>query len=86
MLNELKREAYEVNLLLPKHRLINLTFQQRQRVRPIKGHIRHTLKSVTGSEASNIKYSGIIISLEVRKCNGKSLDLHSATNDRMAYL
>ena len=26
MLTELKREAYEANLLLPKHGLINLTF------------------------------------------------------------
>jgi len=46
MLEELKREAYEANLQLPKQGLINLTFGNASALEPRPGHLCHQASGV----------------------------------------
>src|SRR5205814_676941 len=69
MLTELKREAYEANLALPKHGLINLTFGNASAIDRRKGVF--AIKP-SGVAYEDLKVSDIVlIDLDGRKVEGK---------------
>ena len=69
MLTELKREAYEANLLLPKHGLINLTFGNASAIDRAKG--------IFAIKPSGVDYAVlkpndmVLVDLEGKKVEGK---------------
>jgi L-ribulose-5-phosphate 4-epimerase len=69
MLTELKREAYEANLLLPKHGLINLTFGNASALDRARG--------IFAIKPSGVDYAAlkpadmVLVDLEGRKVEGK---------------
>ena len=84
MLKELKREAYEANLLLPKHGLINLTFGNASAVDRAKG--------IFAIKPSGVDYAVlkpadmVLVDLEGKKVEGKLNPSSDTPTHRRLYL
>jgi L-ribulose-5-phosphate 4-epimerase len=84
MLTELKREAYEANLLLPKHGLINLTFGNASAVDRARGIF--AIKP-SGVDYSVLKAADmVLVDLEGRKVEGKLNPSSDTPTHRRLYL
>ena len=84
MLNELKREAYEANLLLPKHGLINLTFGNASALDRAKGIF--AIKP-SGAEYTRLKPSDmVLVDLEGKKVEGRLHPSSDTATHRRLYL
>jgi L-ribulose-5-phosphate 4-epimerase len=84
MLTELKREAYEANLLLPKHGLINLTFGNASAVDRARG--------IFAIKPSGVDYAVlkptdmVLVDLEGKKVEGKLNPSSDTPTHRRLYL
>ncbi len=84
MLTELKREAYEANLLLPKYGLINLTFGNASAIDRAKG--------IFAIKPSGVDYSVlkpadmVLVDLEGKKIEGKLNPSSDTPTHRRLYL
>jgi len=84
MLTELKREAYEANLLLPKHGLINLTFGNASALDRAKG--------IFAIKPSGVDYAVlkpkdmVLVDLEGKKVEGKLNPSSDTPTHRRLYL
>jgi L-ribulose-5-phosphate 4-epimerase len=84
MLTELKREAYEANLLLPKHGLINLTFGNASALDRVKG--------IFAIKPSGVDYVAlkptdmVLVDLEGKKIEGKMNPSSDTPTHRRLYL
>ena len=84
MLTELKREAYEANLLLPKHGLINLTFGNASAIDRAKG--------IFAIKPSGVDYAAlkpgdmVLVDLEGEKIEGKLNPSSDTPTHRRLYL
>ncbi len=84
MLAELKREAYEANLLLPKHGLINLTFGNASALDRAKG--------IFAIKPSGVDYAAlkptdmVLVDLEGKKVEGKLNPSSDTPTHRRLYL
>jgi L-ribulose-5-phosphate 4-epimerase len=84
MLTELKREAYEANLLLPKHGLINLTFGNASAVDRARG--------IFAIKPSGVDYAVlkpadmVLVDLEGKKVEGKMNPSSDTPTHRRLYL
>ena len=84
MLIELKREAYEANLLLPKHGLINLTFGNASALDRARG--------IFAIKPSGVDYAVlkpqdlVLVDLEGRKVEGKLNPSSDTPTHRRLYL
>jgi len=84
VLKELKREAYEANLLLPKHGLINLTFGNASAVDRAKG--------IFAIKPSGVDYAVlkpadmVLVDLEGKKVEGKLNPSSDTPTHRRLYL
>ena len=84
MLTELKREAYEANLLLPKHGLINLTFGNASALDRARG--------IFAIKPSGVDYAVlkpqdlVLVDLEGRKVEGKLNPSSDTPTHRRLYL
>ena len=84
MLTELKREAYEANLLLPKHGLINLTFGNASALDRAKG--------IFAIKPSGVAYAVlkpkdmVLVDLEGNKVEGKLNPSSDTPTHRRLYL
>src|SRR3954471_11521534 len=84
MLTELKREAYEANLLLPKHGLINLTFGNASALDRARG--------IFAIKPSGVDYAAlkpadmVLVDLEGRKVEGKLNPSSDTPTHRRLYL
>lgn len=84
MLTELKREAYEANLLLPKHGLINLTFGNASAVDRARGIF--AIKP-SGVDYSVLKAADmVLVDLEGKKVEGKLNPSSDTPTHRRLYL
>ncbi len=84
MLTELKREAYEANLLLPKHGLINLTFGNASALDRAKGIF--AIKP-SGVDYAVLKVSDmVLVDLEGKKVEGKLNPSSDTPTHRRLYL
>jgi L-ribulose-5-phosphate 4-epimerase len=84
MLTELKREAYEANLLLPKHGLINLTFGNASAVDRVRGIF--AIKP-SGVDYSVLKAADmVLVDLEGKKVEGKLNPSSDTPTHRRLYL
>jgi L-ribulose-5-phosphate 4-epimerase len=84
MLTELKREAYEANLLLPKHGLINLTFGNASAVDRTRGIF--AIKP-SGVDYSVLKAADmVLVDLEGKKVEGKLNPSSDTPTHRRLYL
>lgn len=84
MLTELKREAYEANLLLPKHGLINLTFGNASAVDRARGIF--AIKP-SGVDYSVLKATDmVLVDLEGKKVEGKLNPSSDTPTHRRLYL
>jgi L-ribulose-5-phosphate 4-epimerase len=84
MLTELKREAYEANLLLPKYGLINLTFGNASAIDRTKGVF--AIKP-SGVEYSELKAGDmILVDLEGKQVEGKLKPSSDTPTHRRLYL
>jgi L-ribulose-5-phosphate 4-epimerase len=84
MLTELKREAYEANLLLPKHGLINLTFGNASAVDRARGIF--AIKP-SGVDYSVLKATDmVLVDLEGKKIEGKLNPSSDTPTHRRLYL
>lgn len=84
MLTELKREAYEANLLLPKHGLINLTFGNASAVDRAKGIF--AIKP-SGVDYAVLKATDmVLVDLEGKKVEGKLNPSSDTPTHRRLYL
>ncbi len=84
MLTELKREAYEANLLLPKHGLINLTFGNASALDRTRGIF--AIKP-SGVDYSVLKVSDmVLVDLEGKKVEGKLNPSSDTPTHRRLYL
>jgi len=84
MLEELKREAYEANLLLPKHGLINLTFGNASAVDRARGIF--AIKP-SGVDYSVLKVEDmVLVDLEGKKVEGKLNPSSDTPTHRRLYL
>jgi L-ribulose-5-phosphate 4-epimerase len=84
MLTELKREAYEANLLLPKHGLINLTFGNASAVDRVRGIF--AIKP-SGVDYSVLKAADmVLVDLEGKKVDGKLNPSSDTPTHRRLYL
>ena len=84
MLTELKREAYEANLLLPKHGLINLTFGNASALDRAKGIF--AIKP-SGVDYAALKPSDmVLVDLEGKKIEGKLHPSSDTPTHRRLYL
>ena len=78
MLTELKREAYEANVALPKHGLINLTFGNASAIDRAKGLF--AIKP-SGVAYEDLKVSDmVLVDLEGKKAEGNLIQLHPVLN------
>jgi L-ribulose-5-phosphate 4-epimerase len=84
MLTELKREAYEANLLLPKHGLINLTFGNASALDRTRG--------IFAIKPSGVDYAVlkpadmVLVDLEGKKVEGKLNPSSDTATHRRLYL
>src|SRR5258708_2629327 len=84
MLTELKREAFEGNLLLPKHGLINLTFGNASAIDRVTG--------IFAIKPSGVDYSAlraedmVLVDLEGKKVEGKLNPSSDTPTHRRLYL
>jgi len=84
MLTELKREAYEANLLLPKHGLINLTFGNASALELARG--------IFAIKPSGVDYAVlkpkdmVLVDLEGKKVEGKLNPSSDTPTHRRLYL
>ena len=84
MLNELKREAYEANLLLPRHGLINLTFGNASALDRARG--------IFAIKPSGVDYAVlkpadmVLVDLEGKKVEGKLNPSSDTPTHRRLYL
>ena len=84
MLTELKREAYEANLLLPKHGLINLTFGNASALDRTKG--------IFAIKPSGVDYAAlkprdiVLVDLDGRKVEGRLNPSSDTPTHRRLYL
>jgi len=84
MLEELKREAYEANLLLPKHGLINLTFGNASAVDRARG--------IFAIKPSGIDYAAltvddmVLVDLDGKKVEGKLNPSSDTATHRRLYV
>ena len=84
MLTELKREAYEANLLLPKHGLINLTFGNASALDRAKEIF--AIKP-SGVDYAKLKASDmVLVDVEGRKVEGKLNPSSDTPTHRRLYL
>jgi L-ribulose-5-phosphate 4-epimerase len=84
MLTELKREAYEANVLLPKHGLINLTFGNASALDRAKGIF--AIKP-SGVDYAKLKVSDmVLVDLEGKKVEGKLNPSSDTPTHRCLYL
>lgn len=84
MLTELKREAYEANLLLPRHGLINLTFGNASAVDRARGIF--AIKP-SGVDYSVLKAADmVLVDLEGKKVEGKLNPSSDTPTHRRLYL
>jgi L-ribulose-5-phosphate 4-epimerase len=84
VLTELKREAYEANLLLPKHGLINLTFGNASALDRAKGIF--AIKP-SGVDYAELKVSDmVLVDLEGKKIEGKLNPSSDTPTHRRLYL
>lgn len=84
MLTELKREAYEANLLLPKHGLINLTFGNASAIDRAKGIF--AIKP-SGVDYAVLKPSDmVLVDLKGKKVEGKLNPSSDTPTHRRLYL
>jgi len=84
MLTELKREAYEANLLLPKHGLINLTFGNASAIDRARGVF--AIKP-SGVDYSMLKAADmVLVDLEGKKVEGKLNPSSDTPTHRRLYL
>jgi L-ribulose-5-phosphate 4-epimerase len=84
MLTELKREAYEANLLLPQHGLINLTFGNASALDRARGIF--AIKP-SGVEYSVLKPTDmVLVDLEGKKVEGKLNPSSDTPTHRRLYL
>src|SRR5882672_3687310 len=84
MLTELKREAFEANLLLPKHGLINLTFGNASAVDRAKGIF--AIKP-SGVDYVSLKPADmVLVDLEGKKVEGKMNPSSDTPTHRRLYL
>ncbi len=84
MLTELKREAYEANLLLPKHGLINLTFGNASAVDRARGIF--AIKP-SGVDYAMLKPADmVLVDLEGKKVEGKLNPSSDTPTHRRLYL
>jgi L-ribulose-5-phosphate 4-epimerase len=84
VLTELKREAYEANLLLPKHGLINLTFGNASAVDRAKGIF--AIKP-SGVDYAVLKATDmVLVDLEGKKVEGKLNPSSDTPTHRRLYL
>ncbi|HEY4245878.1 MAG TPA: L-ribulose-5-phosphate 4-epimerase AraD [Lacunisphaera sp.] len=84
MLTELKREAFEANLLLPKHGLINLTFGNASAVDRARGIF--AIKP-SGVDYSVLKATDmVLVDLEGKKVEGKLNPSSDTPTHRRLYL
>src|SRR4051812_20012022 len=84
MLTELKREAYEANVALPKHGLINLTFGNASAIDRAKG--------IFAIKPSGVSYAGlkaadmVLVDLDGKKVEGKLNPSSDAPTHRRLFL
>jgi L-ribulose-5-phosphate 4-epimerase len=84
VLTELKREAYEANLLLPKHGLINLTFGNASALDRAKGIF--AIKP-SGVDYAELKVADmVLVDLEGKKVEGKLNPSSDTPTHRRLYL